>query len=162
MEQSRSCKANSFSASQEISRILWNPKVQYRIHKCPPPSPIEPDLTSPPPYIPLLKIHFNIILPSMSGSSTWPLSGFLTKTLYALLLSPIRATCHLILLDLIGVHGSFICSLCSLLHCHVTSSLLGSNILLSTLSISSRAYFTVVSIAVVIEAGMSCEVKEKK
>jgi len=40
MEQSPSCKANWFSASQEIPRILWKPKVHYRIHKCPPPVPI--------------------------------------------------------------------------------------------------------------------------
>ena len=40
MVQSPSWEANWFAASQEIPRILWNPKVHYCIHKLPPPVPI--------------------------------------------------------------------------------------------------------------------------
>jgi len=75
MEQSPSSEANRFSASQEIPRILWNPKVHYRIPKYPPPTPIlsqldpVPTLTSN-----FLKIHLNIILPSMRGYPKWSLS----------------------------------------------------------------------------------------
>jgi len=37
MEQSPPWQANPFSASQEITRILWNPKVYEDILQCPPP-----------------------------------------------------------------------------------------------------------------------------
>jgi hypothetical protein len=40
MEQSPSREANRFAASQEIPSVLWNPKVNYRIHKYPPPVPV--------------------------------------------------------------------------------------------------------------------------
>jgi len=80
MEQSPSWEANWFSAGQEIPRILWNPKVHYRIHTRLPPVPI------------LRRLVQSIGL--------FP-SGFPTKTLYTPLLSPIHATytAHLILLD---------------------------------------------------------------
>ena len=73
MEQSPSSASNWFSASQ-IPCILWNPQDRYCINKCQPPVPILSRLD------PLhahtfhfLKIHLNIMLPSMPGSPKWSL-----------------------------------------------------------------------------------------
>ena len=69
MKQSPSREANKFSASQGISRILWNAKVLYSIHKCQLfvhiLSQMNPVHTS---RSHCLKIHF-IILPCKSTSS---------------------------------------------------------------------------------------------
>jgi hypothetical protein len=90
-----------FAANQEISPILWNPKVLYRTHKCPPPvstlSQLHPVPTTPSNF---LNINLNIILPSTSGSPQQPLSlrlphqqplhsSFLTHTRHMILIHTI-------------------------------------------------------------------------
>jgi len=104
MEQSPSLEAHNFSASQEVIRLLWNPKVHYRVYKSWPVVLPEPDEFSPHSSLFFLQIHSNIIVPSTprSWSGHFP-SCFPIKVLYAFLISSICVTCppHLILLDLI-------------------------------------------------------------
>jgi len=139
MEKSPFWEANRFSASQEIPRILWNPKVHYRAHKCPPPVPIlsqiDPIHTI---HIPLpedLSYYYPLIY-SWSLSLRFPHHN----PVYAAP-PPIRATCptHLILLDFITrtilgeEYRSLSFSLCSFLHPLLLRPFLGPNIFHSTL-----------------------------
>ena len=102
----------------------------------------EPYQSSPRPPSHFLNIHFNIILPSMPGSSKWSLSLRFPHQ-NPVHIFPLPHTCYMPhsshLLDLITriicgeQYRSLSSSLCSFLHSPVTSSLIGPNILLSTL-----------------------------
>ena len=71
MEQSL-WEANRSSVSQDIPRILWNPKVHHRIHTSP--SPVLPWARSIPPTSHLPKIYFNDFFPSTPKFSKWSIS----------------------------------------------------------------------------------------
>jgi hypothetical protein len=134
MEQVPSWETNHFSASRDIPCMLWNPKVHYRIYKCPLPVPILSQINSvhapfPTFWRSILILSFHLLLGLPSGLCP---TGFSTKTLYTPLLSSIRSKCiaYLVLLDLITriIFGeefkSLSSSLCIFLHSPVILSLL--------------------------------------
>ena len=144
-----SWEANRFSANQEIPYISWKPKVYFLVYKCPPPVPILSQIDpvhAPTPHF--LKFHFNIISPSTPGSSKWslPLVFPPKPCIYFSSSHTCYMPRHLILLAFITQtilgegYRSLSSSLCSFLHSPVTSSLLGSNILLSTIFSKPSAY----------------------
>jgi hypothetical protein len=99
MEQSPSSEANQFVASQEIPRVLLNPKVHYRIHNRSPPVSI---LSQPNPVHNPTSHYLKI--PPTPGSPQWSLSlRFPHQNPIHASILPIRATCpaHLILRDFI-------------------------------------------------------------
>jgi hypothetical protein len=61
MKLSPSWEAANCAATQELSSVLWNPKVHYRVHKSPALVPILIQIDPIPSY--LSKIHFNIVHP---------------------------------------------------------------------------------------------------
>jgi hypothetical protein len=83
MELSLSWETVSHAATQELSNILWNPKIHYRDHKIPPLIHTTPSYLS--------KIHFNIIHPpylNPPGTSSLFGPNFL-NTLYSNILKSI-------------------------------------------------------------------------
>ena len=95
MEQNHSWEAKSFSASQDILRILWNPKIHYHFHKSSTTvhilSQIYPVHAPPSEF---LKTHFNIIILSTPGSSKWFLT-FRTPNQNLVCTSPLHHTCYM-------------------------------------------------------------------
>ena len=121
----------AFTSARQLS-LFWAKPIQSK-----PPHPISWR------SILILSSHLRLGFPSC----LFP-SGFPTETLYTPLLSHIHATypAYLIILDVITrnilgeEYRSLSSSLCIFLHSPVTSSLLGPNILISTLFWTPSAY----------------------
>jgi hypothetical protein len=123
MGLSRSWKAASCTAIQELSSFLWNPKVHYHVHKSPPLVPILSQISqvhSTPSC--LSKIHFNIVnlcyMPCQShtpwldhSNCTWRR----VQVMKLLIMQFSPASCHLIPLRSSALSSNTL-SLCSSLN----------------------------------------------
>jgi hypothetical protein len=105
MEQSPPAESDSYSATQEIPSILWNPMFHHRLHNIPSTdcavNSISPVTTL---TFYFCKIQFNIILPSMLKSPKWSLPfRFSDQIVNAFLISHMSSTCSVlhILVDLV-------------------------------------------------------------
>jgi len=135
MQESLSWEANSHSDSQGIPRLLWNPKVHYRVHKSQSLISIliqTHSIHNSLPYFP--KINFNINFTFTSNSSAWFLPFRFSGLNFVGFahLSHARYMPHPTQPPFDKAYNLWSSSLCSLLQPPATSSLLGS-ILLSTL-----------------------------
>ena len=91
-EQSPSWEANRFSASHVTSRILWNPKVHYRIQKSPRPVPILSQIN---PINTFDSTSWrSIILPSTPRLTKW-LFSLMFPHLNPVSVPPRSHTCHM-------------------------------------------------------------------
>jgi len=72
MEQSPSSELNTYSGSEEIARLLWNPNVHYHVHNSLSLFPILRHMTPVHTFPPCLRnIHSNIIISSTFKSPEW-------------------------------------------------------------------------------------------
>jgi len=135
MEQSPPSDADSRSDGQEILRRLWNPKVHYRINKGPPSWARWIQST------PFHPVSLRSILPSTLSSPEWSLP-FRFSDQNVVFVSHLSHSCYIPCLSdpcLITVvisgeaYTLWSSSSCCVLQPPATSSLLGPNILLSTL-----------------------------